>query len=80
LPPVLHALTIVFAAVEEGEESSKTLFYLAGGLLAVFAVLISALGLSRIGSFPSSKGQARGVIGLAGILVVTAMAAAIITA
>ena len=76
---MLHALTIVFAAVEEGEESSKTLFYIAGGLLAVFAVLISALGLSRIDSFPSSKGQARGVIGLAGVLVVAAMAAAIIT-
>jgi hypothetical protein len=80
LPPVLHALTIVFAAVEGEEESSKTLFYIAGGVLAVFAVLISTLGISRIGTFPSSKGQARGVIGLAALLVVAAMASAIITA
>jgi hypothetical protein len=78
LPPVLHALTTVFAATE-GHESSKTLFYVAGGVLAVFAVLISLLGISRIGSFPKSKGQARGVIGLAALLVLAAMASAIIT-
>ena len=76
---MLHALTIVFAATE-GEESSKTLFYVAGALLAAFAVVISAVGIKRIGSFPSSKGQARGVIGLAALLVVAAMAAAIVTA
>ena len=75
---MLHALTIVFAATE-GHESSKTFFYVAGAVLAVFAVLISALGLSRIGTFPSSRVQARGVIGLAGLLVLAAMAAAIIT-
>ena len=76
---MLHALTIVFASAE-GEESSKTLFYLAGGVLAGFAVLISALGISRIGTFPAGRGQARGVIGLAALLVAAAMAAAIITA
>jgi hypothetical protein len=79
LPPVLHTLTLVFASTE-GEESSKALFYIAGGVLAVFAVLISALGISRIGSFPSGKGQVRGVIGLAALLVLAAMASAIITA
>ena len=76
---MLHALTIVFAAVEGEEESSKTLFYVVGGLLAVFAVLISVLGISRIGTFPKSKGQARGVIGLAALLVLAAMASAILT-
>ena len=75
---MLHAL-IVFASTE-GEESSKTLFYLAGGILAVFAVVISAIGISRIGSFPASTGQARGVIGLAALLVLAAMTAAIVTA
>ena len=75
---MLDVQTIVFAATE-GHESSKTLFYVVGAILAVFAVLISALGISRIGSFPSSKGQARGVIGLAGLLVVATMAATIIT-
>jgi hypothetical protein len=78
LPPVLHALTTVFAAAE-GHESSKAFFYIAGAVLAVFAVLISLLGISRIGSFPASKGQARGVIGLAALLVLVAMASAIVT-
>ena len=76
---MLHALTIVFAATE-GEEPSKTLFYIAGGLLVIFAVAISAIGITRIGTFPSGRGQARGVIGLAALLVAATMAAAIITA
>ena len=75
---MLNAL-IVFASAE-GEESSKTLFYLAGGLLAVFAVVISVIGIRGIGTFPASKGQARGVIGLAALLVVFAAASAVITA
>ena len=76
---MLHTLTLVVASTE-GDESSKTLFYLAGGVLAVFAVTISAIGISHIGSFPASRGQARGVIGLAALLVLAAMASAIITA
>ena len=76
---MLHAL-IVFASTEGGEESSKTLFYVAGAALAVFAVVISVIGIRGIGSFPSSTGQARGVIGLAALLVLFATASAIITA
>ena len=75
---MLHALTVVFAAAE-AEEPSKTLFYVAGAILAIFAVVISAIGISRIGTFPSSTGQARGVIGLAALLMVATMAAAIIS-
>ena len=77
---MLHALAIVFAAAEGGEEHSKTLFYVAGAVLAVFAVLVSVIGISRIGSFPASKWQARGVLGLAALLVLAAMASAIVTA
>ena len=76
---MLHALTTVFAATEGHEESSKAFFYIAGAVLAVFAVLISLLGISRIDSFPASKGQTRGVIGLAALLVLVAMASAIVT-
>ena len=75
---MLDAL-IVFASTE-GEESSKTLFYFAGGLLAVFAVAISVVGIRGIGSFPAGKAHARGVIGLAALLVLFAAASAIITA
>ena len=75
---MLNAL-IVFASTE-GEESSKTLFFLAGGLLAVFAVVISVIGIRGIGSFPDGKAQTRGVIGIAALLVLFAAASAIITA
>ena len=75
---MLSAL-IVFASTE-GEESSKTLFFLAGGLLAVFAVVISVIGIRGIGSFPDGKTQTRGVIGIAALLVLFAAASAIITA
>jgi hypothetical protein len=77
---VLHALATVIAAAEAGEEeSSKTLFYVAGGLLVVFAVIVSALGISRHETFPPSPGAARGVMALATVLVVFTMAAAVVT-
>ncbi len=75
---MLHAV-ITLAAAEGGEESSKALFYICGGLLAVFAVVISAIGITRRDTFPSSKGQARGVMALAAVLVLAAMASAVIT-
>ena len=75
---MLNAL-IVFASTE-GVESSKTLYYIAGGLLAVFAVAISVIGIRGIGSFPAGKAQTRGVIGIAALLVLFAAASAIITA
>ena len=75
---MLHAV-ITLAAAEGGEESSKALFYICGGLLAAFAVVVSAIGIMRRDTFPSGKGQARGVMALAAVLVLAAMAAAVIT-
>jgi len=75
---VLHAL-ITFAATEEGHESSKTLFYVCGGLLAAWAVLVSAFGIRAHDTFPSSQGAARGVMGISVLLILVAMASAIIT-
>ena len=75
----LHAL-ILFAqevALHE-EESSKTAFYVAGGLLAAFGFLIGILGTMRHGDFPG-EGAARGIMGAATLLVVATMAAAVIT-
>ena len=68
----------VFAATE-GEESSKVLFYLTGALLVVFAVAVSALGISRRDAFPGSRRTAQGVMGLAALLVVLTMASAVLT-
>ena len=74
---MLHAL-ITFAATE-GEESSKTAYYIAGAALAAFAVIISAIGISRHETFPPSKGAARGVMALAALLVAITMASAVLT-
>ena len=75
---MLHAV-LTLAAAEGGEESSKALFYICGGLLAAFAVVVSAIGIKRRDTFPSGKGQQRGVIALAALLVLAAMAATVIT-
>ncbi len=77
---MLHAaLTLVASAAPEGEESSKTLFYAAGAILAVFAVVISAIGIRGHETFPPSKGAARAVMALAAVLVIFTMASAVIT-
>ena len=74
------AVTLLAAASEAGhEETSKTLFYVAGAMLAAFALLVSAMGISRRDSFPPSTGAARAVMGLAAVLVVFTMAASVIT-
>jgi hypothetical protein len=79
---MLHtAITAVFAAAEAaGEESepSKTAFYILGGSLAVWAVLLSGIGLSR-SEFPGNKAGQRIVIAISALLVAAAMASAVAT-
>ena len=73
---MLEALLIL--ASVEGEEASKTPFYIAGGALTLFAVLVGALGVVRH-DFPASKGTARAVMGLAALLMVVTMATSVLT-
>jgi len=73
---MVHALLL--AAAEEAEPS-KTAFYIAGGLLACWAVVLAAIGLSRP-EFPRTGGAARGVMALSAVLMVCTMATAVITA
>jgi hypothetical protein len=75
---VLHAL-ITFATEEAGEESSKTLFYICGGLLAVWALVVSAIGIKAHETFPPTESAKRGVIGISLGLTVLTMASAVIT-
>ena len=75
---MLHSL--VTAALEAaGGEPSKTAFYICGGLLAAWAVIVSAIGISRHDDFPSSDGAARGVMGISVVLVLLAMGTAVAT-
>ena len=72
-------LSTIFAAAAEHEETSKTLFYVAGGILAAFAVVISVIGIRGHETFPPSKGAARAVMALAAVLVAFTMFSAVIT-
>lgn len=67
-------LSLILAAAEP----SKTPFYIAGGFLAVYAVALAAVGLTRP-AFPGNAGGARAVMGLSFVLVVIAIAMAIVT-
>jgi hypothetical protein len=73
---MVHALLVL--AAEEAEHS-KTAFYICGGALAVWAVVLGSIGL-RSPDFPGSDGGARGVAVLTTVLMVAAMATAVITA
>jgi hypothetical protein len=68
-------LTVIAAAAEE--ESSEAPFFIAGIVLAVFAVLISVVGFMRP-QFPGSGGAARGVMGRSAVLVLLTMAMTIV--
>jgi hypothetical protein len=71
--------TLIAFAAEEGAEPSKTLFYVCGGLLAVWAVVVAAVGIRAHETFPSSRGLARGVMAISVLLILAAMASAVIT-
>ena len=73
---MVHAL-LVFAAEEA--EPSKTAFFICGGLLAGWAVVLGFLGL-RSAEFPGGASAARGVMAISAVLVVATMATAVITA
>jgi hypothetical protein len=76
----MHALIALITAAESGaEESSKTAFYICGGLLAAWAVVLSLIGMSSQ-TFPATVAAKRGVIALTLVFVVAAMATAVITA
>ena len=61
----------------EAAEKSKTPFYIAGGALAAWALILSALGISNH-DFPGRSGRA-GVIAISLLLVVGAMSTAVLT-
>jgi hypothetical protein len=65
-------------AVEE-HEKSEVPFFIAGGLWAVFAVLISVYGFKRP-DFPANGAAARGVMGAGVLLAMFAVGSAIAVA
>jgi hypothetical protein len=73
---MMHALLL---AAAEAEEKSKVPFFIAGGLLACWAIVMFALGMRRE-AFPGGQAGQRGVVAVSVVLVVAAMATAVITA
>ncbi len=69
---MLHVL-----AAATAEHGSKTAFYVAGGALACWAVLIGVIGITSP-TFPRSNADARAVMLVSGALMVAAMATAVI--
>ncbi len=67
-------LAVLFAAAEP----TKTAWYIAGGVLAIYAVVLAFIGL-RSPDFPFGKRGERGVIAVSVVLVVIAIGAAILT-
>jgi hypothetical protein len=71
-------LALVLAVAEEAAEPSKTPFYLAGGALAAWAVLLGAGGLARA-ELPGGQAGERGIIGITALLVAATLVAAVAT-
>ena len=68
-------LSTLLAAAEAVEhEKSETPFFIAGVVLAGFAILISIVGMKKP-DFPSDQGTARGVMALSVMLVLATMSA-----
>lgn len=59
------------------DTGSKTAFYVAGGALACWAVLLGVIGITNP-SFPRGAGTARGVMLVSGLLMACAMAMAVV--
>jgi hypothetical protein len=61
------------------EHTNKTAFYIAGGLLAAWAVAVGVIGVTRP-AFPHGASGGRLVMGVTFVLMIAAMATAVATA
>ena len=59
-------------------EPSKTPFYIVGGLLAIWAVVLAGIGLMQP-EFPYNARGQRGVVALSTVLIIAAILAAVLT-
>ena len=75
------ALELIVFAVEAGteEEPAKGLFYLAGALLAGWAVLVAAVGIARHDAFPAATGTRSAIMAVTVVLVLGVMASTVLT-
>lgn len=74
----MHAVAIALAPIM-GAEKSKVPFYIAGGALVAWAVMLSLVVGTRRPDFPSNATGARVVIAITTVLVLAAAAMAVET-
>jgi len=74
----MHTLALQLAPIVAAEKS-KVPFYIAGGLLVAWALLLSLVIGARRSDFPANLGQQRGVIAVTAILVLVAVSMAVVT-
>jgi plastocyanin len=74
----MHPTGVTSAAWVFAAAPSKAPLYVAGSLLACWAVLLAATGITHPG-FPGSAARARLVMGTSALLVVTTLTAAVVT-
>jgi plastocyanin len=74
----MHPTGVASAAWVIAAAPSKAPFYVAGGLLACWAVALALGGITRPG-FPGSDRGARAVMGVTAVLVLTTLAMAVVT-
>ena len=72
-------LALLLQVAAEEAEKSKVPFFVAGGLFAVWAIVLFAVGM-RTQTFPGGQSGERTVIAVSVVLMVAAMATAVITA
>jgi hypothetical protein len=73
------SLLATILAAEGAAEHSKTAFYVAGGVLAAWAVVVSALGITRP-DFPANAVALRMTMLVSVVLMAGAMSTAVLTA
>jgi hypothetical protein len=73
-------LATLLLAAEEAAEPSHTPFYIFAIALVAFALLLSAVGISRHETFPPSKGVATLLVLVCMALVAGTMVTAVVTA
>jgi uncharacterized cupredoxin-like copper-binding protein len=74
----MHTLALQLTPIVAAEKS-KVPFYVAGGLLVAWALLLSLVIGARRSDFPADIGQQRGVIAITAILVIAAVSMAVAT-
>ena len=72
-------LALLLQVAAEEAEKSKVPFFVAGGLFAVWAIVLFVVGM-RTQTFPGGQSGERTVIAVSLVLMVAAMATAVITA